>query len=228
MEVGIDEAGRGPVIGPMVIVGIRGDIEPLKEIKVNDSKLIKNKNRESMFNDILSVIDDYSTKVISPEEIDKAVLSPESNLNKLEFQKFYEIIFDLKPKKVIIDCPLSNTTNFLNKFSYYFEDLLNEKGKVEKNTLTFKNMTIIAENKADEKFPIVSGASIIAKVIRDREIEKIKERIGFDFGSGYPSDPKTKDFIKKNWNKYDDIFRKSWSTWKRLKVNDNQKNLLNY
>ncbi len=228
MESGIDEAGRGPVIGPMVIVGIKSDVEPLKELNVNDSKLIKKEKRESLFNDILSVIDDYSTKVISPEEIDKSVLSQDSNLNKLEFQNFYEIILELRPKKIIIDCPISNNTNFLYKFSKYFEEVLNEKGTVKENRLNFKEMEIIAENKADEKYPIVSGASIIAKVIRDREIEKIKDEIGFDFGSGYPSDPKTKEFIKENWDKYDNIFRKSWTTWKRLKRKKSQNNLLDY
>jgi ribonuclease HII len=77
---------------------------------------------------------------------------------------------------------------------------------------------IICEHKADFYYPVVSAASIIAKTTRDAEIEKIKEKIGMDFGSGYPADPYTVQFLKENAvnPKYKGIFRESWSTWQAV------------
>ncbi|MAE13458.1 ribonuclease HII, partial [Candidatus Woesearchaeota archaeon] len=81
-----------------------------------------------------------------------------------------------------------------------------------------------AEHKADLNHPIVSAASIIAKVTRDREIEKIKQKIKIDFGSGYPADPKTQAFIKNNHDKYD-IFRTTWKTYKNIAQTKQQTSL---
>ena len=74
---------------------------------------------------------------------------------------------------------------------------------------------IICEHKADFNHVVVGAASILAKVTRDAEIEKIKQKIGIDFGSGYSSDPKTINFLKEHANdtKLKGIFRESWSTW---------------
>jgi ribonuclease HII len=74
---------------------------------------------------------------------------------------------------------------------------------------------IVCEHKADFNYPVVSAASILAKVTRDAEIEKIKQQIGLDFGSGYPSDPNTVAFLQKHVLdfKKERIFRESWSTW---------------
>ena len=62
-------------------------------------------------------------------------------------------------------------------------------------------------------------------MLRDQEIEKIKRKIGFDFGSGYPADPVTKEFLKKNFNNHPEIFRHSWATMKELKNGEGQKKL---
>jgi ribonuclease HII len=75
-------------------------------------------------------------------------------------------------------------------------------------------MEIICEHKADLNHLVVGAASILAKVTRDREIEKLKKSIGINFGSGYPSDPLTQDFLRKNYSKYPDIFRKEWASYK--------------
>ena len=91
-----------------------------------------------------------------------------------------------------------------------------------------KEIEIITEHKADLNYQIVSAASIIAKVIRDREIEKLKAEIGIDFGSGYCSDPKTKKFIEENWEKHSKICRKTWSTWKEQENKKYQKGLTEF
>ena len=97
----------------------------------------------------------------------------------------------------------------------YIQEKLNSKVK------------LIVEHKADTKYPTVAAASILAKVTRDREIEKIKKKIGIDFGSGYPSDPKTIEFVNKHWNKFD-IFRKSWSTYQKVAAKKSQSKLTGF
>ena len=86
---------------------------------------------------------------------------------------------------------------------------------------------LLCEHKADLNHPVVSAASIIAKEKREDEIHKLKLKFGKDFGSGYPADPKTKEFITKNFNnkKYKDIIRFSWNTVKKLFKETGQKKL---
>ncbi len=198
---GIDDAGRGPVIGPMIMAGIlieKEDLPKLKAIGVKDSKLLTPNQREKMYKEIKSVVKDYKIIKIYPEEIDKAVLSDgKSNLNWLEGEKMAEIINYLKPDKVVVDCPSTNKkafANFLNK-------------KIEVKT------ELKCEHKADFLFPECSAASILAKCTREEEVSLIKNRIRRNFGSGYCTDPLTKEFLKENWNKYPEIFRHSWSSY---------------
>ncbi|MCX6710068.1 MAG: ribonuclease HII [Candidatus Woesearchaeota archaeon] len=197
---GIDEAGRGPAVGPMVICGAsfpENISDKLKEIGVKDSKLLLPEEREELFEKVTELCKKkYYIIIISPDEIDSAVA--EKDLNWLEARKTAEIINFLRPNKAIIDCPNPNTKSY----SEYIRERLIDK-KTE----------IVAEHKADFKYPVVGAASILAKVTRDAEIEKIKEKIGIDFGSGYPSDPKTKKFIEENFDnkKFASIIRHSWS-----------------
>jgi ribonuclease HII len=207
--LGIDEAGRGPVIGPLVIAGVKikesKEIN-LKNIGVKDSKLLTPMQRENLFDSVLKIADKYKVIIISPSEIDSALYSDSTNLNWLEADKAVEIINALKPKSAYIDCPSTNT----KKYEEYLHKKLNVKAD------------LIVEHKADFNYPVVSAASIIAKVTRDREIEEIKKKIGVNFGSGYPSDPLTQDFLKENYNRYSEIFRHSWSSFKRAAEKKNQ------
>ena len=210
--VGIDDAGRGPVIGPMVLAGVMIEedrLEKIKEIGAKDSKLLSPKQRKELFSKIIKLVKNYQIIKISPKEIDEAVLSKTTNLNWLEADNMAKIINSLKPDKSIIDCPSNN----IEKFSAY----LNKKLKVR---------TILkCEHKADLNFPIVGAASILAKVTRDEEIEKIQKMIPHDIGSGYPSDPRTQKFLKEHGDKYPDIFRKSWATYSNNKEEKMQKSL---
>ncbi len=147
--------------------------------------------------------------IVSPQEVDNALSDKEMNLNWLEAVKSAEIINNLKPDKAILDCPSPN----LKAYKEYIEKLL--KKKVE----------LVVSHKADQLYPIVSAASIIAKVVRDNEIEKIKRKIGVNFGSGYPSDPLTAAFLKENYNRYPDIFRKNWASYKEMLKKKGQKSL---
>ncbi|NQV08769.1 ribonuclease HII [Candidatus Woesearchaeota archaeon] len=199
---GIDEAGRGPVIGPLVICGVLIDEKhdsKLKDIGARDSKLLTPRQREEIEENIKKTVKKYKLIVIESKEVDKAVESEETNLNWLEADKIAEIINYLNPNIAYVDCPSNNIKAYTN----YLEERV--KGKTK----------IIAEHKADMKFPTVSAASIIAKVERDSLIEKLKKKHNVQFGSGYPSDPITVRFLEKNYKKYN-FFRKSWATWKTV------------
>jgi len=205
---GTDEAGRGPVIGPLVVAGVamdEKDLPKLKELGIKDSKLLTPKKREELFPKIQELTK-YKIIIIEPQEIDDAVNSTTLNLNWLEAIKYAMVINALNPDKAYVDCPSINT----KAFQEYMEKFLKTKPE------------LIVENKADLNYPIVGAASILAKVTRDREIKKLRDKYG-DFNSGYPSDPKTKDFLKKYHKKYPEIFRKSWSSYKKLQ--DNQTTL---
>jgi ribonuclease HII len=210
--LGIDEAGRGPVIGPMVIAGYcieEEKIELLKSLGVKDSKELTRKQREDIYNEIIKLTDKYKYIIIDPKTIDYYVYK--NKLNYLEFENMIKIIEEIKPDKVIIDSPMINTKKVIEYI---------------KNNLKI-NVEIVAENKADKKYPVVSAASIIAKVIRDREIDKIKEKLNLDIGSGYPSDEKTVEVLKKDYDKIKDYVRESWMTIKRIRKG-NQKNILDF
>jgi len=212
---GIDEAGRGPVIGPLVMCGVVVDEEgeeSLKSIGVKDSKLLTRKQREVLFDKIKKIIKKHEMIIIPPAEIDMAVDGQGAkNLNFLESNKTAEIIKKLSPDRAYIDCPSPN----LRAYKEHLQGLL--KTKTE----------LVVAHKADVKYAVVSAASIIAKVTRDREIEKLEKKYG-KIGSGYPADPVTQEFLKKNFNSHPEIFRHSWSTMRELKNGAKQAKLVDF
>ena len=210
--LGIDEAGRGPVIGPLVLAGVlieAEDEKKLRELGVKDSKLLTPAVRLKLFEDIKRLALDFRIKVLSPAEVDRAVLSEETNLNWLEAGTAAAIIKELNPDKAIVDSPSVNTNAIKEK-------ILSGMGNAKAE--------IICKNKADLHHPVVSAASIIAKVTRDREIGKLKKKFGVDFGSGYPSDPFTMAFLKENFGKYP-FFRRSWASYKNAASSRDQTKL---
>ncbi|MFH1173823.1 MAG: ribonuclease HII [archaeon] len=218
---GVEEAGRGPVIGPMlmVIAAIRPEQEEeLVRMGVKDSKLLTPEQREVIFKKLQKLVV-YKTRKLSPQEIDNAVLSDDMNLNWLEANVSADLINEigkeLSLQHVTLDCPSTNISAYT---SYLQERVLDKKIK------------LIAEHKADVNYPIVSAASILAKVLRDREIAKIQKTMVENFGSGYPSDPRTVAFLKEHHKTYADagIFRKSWSTYKMATSTQKQKRLGEY
>lgn len=208
LVAGVDEAGRGCVIGPLVIAGClikENDISQLVKIGVKDSKKLSVKKREDIVLKIKKIIEKYEIIKLLPNQIDKVV---ESNikyhkLNRLEAKTMAFIIDKLKPNIAYIDAADVSE----NRFKQYITNYLSIKSK------------IITKHKADITFPVVSAASIIAKVKRDQEINELKKKYG-DFGSGYLSDEKTiiflKEWIKKN-NDYPSCVRKSWKPAKKIK-----------
>jgi len=208
---GIDEAGRGPVIGPLVICGVlinEKQESTLKKLGVKDSKLLTPKQREQIAAELKKFMK-FKIEIVSPQEIDECIMGETSNLNWLEADKTIKIIEALKPGKAIIDCP----SPICKKYTEYIHERLEKK------------IPLKGEHKADVKYLVVGAASIIAKTTRDAEIEKIKSKVGVDFGSGYMADERTKMFLERYWNKYPEVFRHSWAPFKKLAGLKTQKKL---
>lgn len=207
----MDEAGRGPMIGPMVMCGVLIDEKKeseLVELGVKDSKLLTPAQREAMFARIQEIVDNFEIIILSPKDIDDALNDPNLNLNWLEAETTAKILNKLKPDKSFIDCPSNNVP----AYTEYLENILETKTK------------LVVEHKADMKYPVAAAASILAKVTRDKEIEKLKKKYG-NTGSGYPADPVTKEFLQQNWNKCPEIFRKTWASYKKVVAQKSQKGL---
>ena len=219
--IGIDDSGRGPLIGPMILAGVLVDAEQEKILKkhdVKDSKMLTHAQRLELGKIIEKNIIDKKIVKASPKEIDEAVNSG-TNLNTLEAMKTAEIInyFTKKNKKIsiVVDCPSNNKRMWSNKMMTFLENM--------------ENLDIRCEHKADRDYVAVSAASILAKNMREEEVAKIKKEYG-DIGSGYPADPVTKEFLKMNGKKLANsgIFRKSWATWKALFPAKNQSALKDF
>jgi ribonuclease HII len=219
--LGIDDAGRGPVIGPMVIAGIliREENEfLLKKIGAKDSKMLMPEQRKLMFKEILEIAEDSHIEKVLPAEIDRAVLNKAYNLNTLEAAKIASVINEILerlPKKkseikIIVDCPSPNISKWKETMkSFIKQEILYDKSL---------NLKFAVEHKADVNHLACSAASIVAKVTRDDEIEKLKSKIGIDFGSGYPADPFTCEALKKHIKELRNagVLRESWGTLKKI------------
>ena len=211
---GVDEAGRGPALGPMVlsIATIeKKDEQKLKKLGVKDSKLLNEKERERQNKELPNLLLEYKTVHIKPKEIDK--LRDRKSLNEIEAMRVGYLLNKLgkKPDVVYVDSPDPIAKNFGVRIKKY---------------ISF-NIEIKAEHKADINYPIVSAASIIAKVSRDRAIKRLSKQHG-NIGSGYPHDPNTIAFIC-NWVKKNkalpNFARKSWETNKNIMNKEFQKKL---
>ncbi|MFH1649651.1 MAG: ribonuclease HII [Candidatus Woesearchaeota archaeon] len=214
---GVDEAGRGPVLGPMVMCAAameESDLVKLQALGVKDSKLLSREQRERIFEALLDMIK-YEVRIVEPSVIDEHVTSATSNLNWLEAETTVDMLAKLNPDQAIVDCPSTN----IEAYSARINRLLRANTK--------KTIKLIAEHKADYRHAIVAAASIIAKVTRDREVDKIKAKYGVECGSGYMTDPLTTEFLAKYWNKYP-VFRKSWAPWKNMRDNAAQQSLSGY
>jgi len=217
--LGIDDAGRGPVIGPMVLAGclITEEIEKeFRRLGVKDSKQLT-KNRRAFFEGVIKEKSEaFAIQIMLASEIDGKNDSG-INLNDVEAHMAAKIINEINKGftkiKVVIDCPSTNRTNWREDVRTHIENL--------------SNLEIACEHKADRNHIAVSAASILAKEERERQMNILREKYGESIGSGYSSDPKTTKFLETNLKKLEHhgIFRKSWKTWKKANSNTCQKKL---
>lgn len=199
---GIDEAGRGPVIGPLVICCAfckREDEKSLRKVASKDSKQLSPNQREEAY-EKLKTFCTFKWVEISASDLSK--LMKTMSLNDIEAKFMADLMKKLGDGDVMIDMP--------DRYAWTFRKRM-EKFGVRK---------FEAEHKADENYPIVAAASICAKIIRDRKIKEIRDAT-CDFGSGYPSDPKTiealrdknkrallEPFIRTRWKTIENIQKK--------------------
>ena len=197
--VGIDEAGRGSVLGPLVVCGVaieKDRLKYLERLKLNDSKKVSPKRRIVLSRKIKKIAECYPVH-ISAADID-LLRSKNVNLNEIEKIAMRKIIAESDPDVSFIDCIDVKPERFTSEIEK-FQD----------------NLKVVAEHKADSTYVIVSAASIVAKVERDMEIQKLRKQFK-NIGSGYPSDPKTISFLSNiEYDDLPDFVRRSWSTIQR-------------
>jgi ribonuclease HII len=213
---GVDEAGRGSVIGPLVVAGVsieKSKEKELKKLGVKDSKLLTPMQRERLAVKIEKLAKDIIVIRTDPCKID-TYRKQGVDLNWLEAMKFTDAMNFLAPEEAYIDCFSVNTKRV--------------KKILEKMVRHDVAMTV--EHEADVNYPIVSAASIIAKVERDREVAELRKKYG-PFGSGYPSDPTTIQFLEQWFEKhrqYPECVRTTWFTAEDIVNNSLQKKLGNW
>jgi ribonuclease HII len=178
--------------------------ELLVRMGVRDSKALTPSRRRALRALLERVLDYYAVRVVEPAEVDEAV--SKGQLNLLEARIIAELVrraaSEVELEVVYVDSP--------DPVPERFERLL--------TSLIGEGVRVVAENGADAKYVVVGAASIIAKTERDRIVEELKRKYG-DFGSGYPSDPKTREFAERWLREHGEpppFARKSWSTWSAL------------
>ncbi|NLU03557.1 MAG: ribonuclease HII [Methanothermobacter sp.] len=202
--LGIDEAGRGPVIGPLVVAGVmipERKFSILRKMGVKDSKKLTPERRRFLARKIRRIARVFTVK-ISASDIDR-MRERGFNLNEIEKIAIKRIIAEAQPDRVIIDSVDVKPERLEEEIRSHF-------GEIE----------VTAEHGADTRYYAVAAASIIAKVERDLEIESIqkKNRKLGDIGSGYPSDPRTREFLESfTYDELPDFVRRSWATVQKKK-----------
>jgi ribonuclease HII len=194
---GVDEAGRGSIVGPLVVAGIgirESKIALLHKMGVKDSKALNPKARTRLFDEIMKVIDSVCIYKIDPVEVDGSVSL--KGLNRLEAKVMASVINNIGVDEVYVDCCDVNP----QRYREYMECHLTCKPR------------LYSMHHADAINMAVSAASIIAKITRDQEIQHIRSEYGC-IGSGYPSDELTmrfiRDWVAKNGSA-PEFTRKSW------------------
>jgi len=202
---GIDDAGRGPMLGPLVIAGIsieKKNIKKLSALGVKDSKKLTPKTREHLYKKIIKIVDNYYIAKIPPRSIDASV--KKHCLNGLEAKYMAKVVSKLNPDVSYVDSCDVNPTRFGKEISNLSD-----------------NHKIKSYHRADSRFVVVSAASILAKVTRDRAIMKLRK--DHNLGSGYPSDSVTVKFVTKFYKKNHQMpsfVRKSWKPVQRIMGNN--------
>lgn len=197
---GIDEAGRGPVIGPLVVCCAscrREDEKLLKKLASKDSKALTATQREEAYEQLKKFV---TFRWVEISASDLNLLMETMSLNDIEAKAMADLIKKLGEGDTMIDMP--------DRYGWTFRKRM-EKFGVKK---------FEAEHKADEKYPIVAAASICAKITRDRKIEEIRKAT-CDFGSGYPGDPKTRGALKDKEKRkvLAPFIRRKWKTLETIK-----------
>jgi len=211
--MGLDEAGRGCIIGDLVVGAFwipESKLQALKDTGATDSKKLSVKKRTKILA-MLPEIGSQNRVHITPKQIDAG------NLNQLEEAAFVELIAAVKPQVVYIDAPTHPSG--IPAVERRLKQALISCDAYTQDTLP----KFIIEPKADLNYAVVSAASIVAKVHRDLGLEATPAE-----GSGYPSDPKTRTWLKeiiRSKQPFPPCVRQRWGTIENLKMEVAQEQL---
>jgi ribonuclease HII len=198
-RLGIDEAGRGCVLGPMVFGAClveEADEPSLRKMGARDSKKLSAKKRDALRGKLDAAAEAWRVVEVEPEVLDA------ESLGEITKRVIVELAVELRPDVLVLDAPVPPA-----QIPRYRVDLL------ERLRLAgVEGVQIIAENGADDTYPCCSAASIFAKTTRDARLAGIQEEVGSPIGSGYPSDPKTRAYLKHVWQT-----EGAWPPWVRTK-----------
>lgn len=204
---GIDEAGRGPVIGPLVVAGVAvPDDAVLGVLGCRDSKRLTPANRERLDRRIRAVPDvRVAVRVIAPADLDAE--RAHHSLNAIELARFQDIARCLDAETTYVDAADVDAARFGAGIQPHVRD----------------GCRIVSEHGADDRYPAVAAASIVAKVARDAAVadlgRRLEREIHRPLGSGYPSDPATQAFLAAWLDTFGDVpdgTRRSWATVQKL------------
>ncbi len=204
--LGVDEAGKGPVIGSMFVAGVvfsEDDIFDLAAAGVKDSKQLSPARREMLWQRILATARGHFILEVTPQQIDE--LRSLMTMNEIMVRSHSKVVASLEADRAILDASDVNAARFAERVRAH----------------SGVSMRIEAEHNADRRHIVVAAASIIAKVARDRSIRDLEKMLGCSLGSGYPSDPETISFLRGWIEEHGDLppfARKSWRTAQRLKA----------
>ncbi|MDE1856941.1 MAG: ribonuclease HII [Candidatus Micrarchaeota archaeon] len=219
---GGDEAGRGSMLGPLVVSLVsvsKGMVRKLSDIGVRDSKMLTSRAREALYDQIREIASDIQVSKITPQEINDAMRKGVS-LNELEAMHFAKMLdkIDGHVDVLYLDSPDVIPEKFGLRVKLSSARPVRVDGIKAERKSGVKPTKIVSEHKADSKYPVVSAASIIAKVTRDAEIRRLAEETGIKIGSGYTSDyvtieairehrtdPKLKPHIREYWKTMQEI-----------------------
>jgi len=207
---GVDDAGRGPIIGPLVVAGVLLGEDRDRELLamgVKDSKLLTPEVRTQLAPKVRALATKVSAVEVQPKEIDEVVLHGGKlrKLNFLEAQLMAQVITELSPEEVYVDASDVNEQRYGETIREFLPAAL-------------RKIKVVSEHHADRTYPVVSAASIIAKVRRDEAVEALRRQYG-NFGSGYITDARTLNFLRewrRTHDEYPPIVRLSWKTIKEI------------
>jgi len=195
MQVGVDEAGKGPVLGSMFAAAVRADPDALPD-PVADSKRLGAERREELAAAIRERADAVAVAEIPVERID----DPATDMNGLTVAAQAEALAAVSRDGLscYVDAGDTNAVRFERRVD----------GRVD------AALDLHAEHGADGTYPVVGAASIVAKVERDAHVERLAAEYG-EVGSGYPSDGQTRDFLAAYVRDHGELpgcARESWRT----------------
>ncbi len=202
--LGLDEAGRGSVLGPLVVGGFccaEADLPAVVATGARDSKRLTAVRRAEVYAR-LSAVGERRSIALAPRTIDRYVR--DGRLNELELAAFALLVRATRPDTVFVDACDPNAERFGRRLS----------------AAAATGARVVSRHKADRDLPVVGAASIVAKVRRDAALASLRDSVAEELGSGYPSDPTTRACVERHaqdGGKIPAWMRRSWATVQRVK-----------